>query len=270
MATSIEAGTRPGYADLNNMQELRAEHAEAFARQVFLTCATDFDRPVAELEVLDVGSGYGGMTVVMAKSSARVVGLEPMSEMHEVAIRAAAGRPNIEFRHGGVETLTEVEAYDLVVLDNVYEHLPNQADALKRIDRALRPGGVVYMLMPNKLWPMEVHYHLPFLSWLPVKWANRYLRLTKRGSDYSDASYAVTWWGLRKGLKVRSAWTWEFRLPVDRMATQAGTPLHYRIGMSAIQRFPSLWILSKSFLVVVKKEGQSSPSENADSRSWRE
>lgn len=252
--TSVALRTRPGYVDYREMQEFSSAHATGFAAQVLATCRADLPKPADALEVLDVGSGYGPAAAVLAQTCRSVVGMEPMSELYEASVRLASGISNLTFRHAGVEDLDEVDAYDLIVLDNVYEHLPNQVDALERIDRALRPGGVVYLLMPNRLWPMEVHYELPFLAWLPLRWANRYLRLTGRGSDYTDASYAPTWWALRRALRAHPHWSWRFSLPADPTATHAGNPLHYRVGMAVLRRFPGLWVISKSFLVVVKKE----------------
>jgi hypothetical protein len=106
--------------------------------------------------------------------------------------------------------------------------------------------------MPNRLWPREVHYGLPFLSWLPLPLANRYLRWSGRGTDYTDASYARTYWSLRRHLNTHD-WTWRFTLPADPTSTHLGTPLHYRVGMAALRRAPALWAISKAHLVIAKK-----------------
>jgi SAM-dependent methyltransferase len=235
-----------------DMRGLSSAAAPGFAGQVLLTCGPDLSKPSEELDVLDVGSGYGFAAAVLAESCRTVVGMEPTSELHTEALPLAEGRPNLSFVHAGVEALDAVAAYDLIVLDNVYEHLANQDEALERMHRALRPGGVLYMLMPNRLWPLEVHYGLPFLSWLPLRAANVYLRWSGRGTDYTDASYARTYWALRRSLG-RHTWSWRFALPADPGATHAGTPLHYRLGMAAIRRWPALWAVSKSFLVVARK-----------------
>jgi SAM-dependent methyltransferase len=139
------------------------------------------------------------------------------------------------------------------VLDNVYEHLPDHALALSRISGALRPGGTLYLLTPNRLWPIEAHYRLPFLSWLPLRAANQYLRLSGRGSDYTDASFAPTYRALKRQLDARPEIEWTFALPGDPQATASGAPLHYRAGMAAIRKLPALWAISKAFLVVARK-----------------
>lgn len=86
----------------------------------------------------------------------------------------------------------------MAVLDNVLEHLDDQHDALERIASCLRPGGVAYILVPNRWWPIEAHYSLPFLAWLPLPLATRYLRWSGRGSDYTDASYAPSYLRMRR------------------------------------------------------------------------
>ncbi len=254
--SQLEKGraTRPAYTYYKDMEEISRTHATAFARQILLTTAPDLPKPAGQLDVLDVGCGYGFGAAVLAETCRSVVGLEPMADLYETATRLAAGVPGLSFRHGRIEDLEDVERYDLVVLDNVYEHLPDPATALHRIDRALRPGGVVYLLMPNRLWPVEVHYALPFLGWLPLPWANRYLRLSGRGTDFTDASHAPTLWGLRHQLRQHTDWSWRLTLPADPSATHLGRPLHYRLGMAALRYLPALWAVSKSFLVVARKD----------------
>ena len=111
--------------------------------------------------------------------------------------------------------------------------------------------GVVYILVPNKWWPIEAHYRLPFLAWLPLSWADRYLRVTRRGTAYEDASYAPSYARLNETLN-EVGFSVHFVLPGRRDATMAGAPLHYRLGMRAIERWPALWRLSKAFLVIAK------------------
>lgn len=248
-------GDRPEYDRYRDFSESRGPLAEAFARQIMATVSPSLPRPLADCDVLDVGSGYGGTALVLADHCGSVVGLEPAEHLYRTAVETAAKAPDarVHFVLGGVEQLTDVEAFDLVVLDNVYEHLPDHDGALEAVARALRTGGVLYLLVPNKLWPIEAHYGLPFLSWLPLRWANRYLRLARKGTSYEDASYAPTSWQLRRALGRQSALSFDFVLPGDPGATVAGTPWHYRLGMVLLRRFPALWVLSKALLVVAVK-----------------
>ena len=248
---------RPSYDEFTDFRTSRDGLAAAMARQALLTTKPWLPGPDAELDVLDVGSGYGGTSIALARECRTVVALEPAQHLHESAVATAGDAfDNLELVHGGIEDLSRDEAFDLVVLDNVYEHLPDHGAALAAISRALRPGGVLYLLVPNKLWPVEAHYKLPFLAWLPLRLANRYLRWSGRGTSYEDASYAPTYWGLRRALRAHPELAFEFVLPGDPAATKAGTRPHYRAGMWALRRVPSLWCISKALLVVaVKRPG---------------
>jgi SAM-dependent methyltransferase len=254
---------RPEYDRYRDFSTSRTELADRLASQALATVQPWLTKRIEDLDVLDAGSGYGGTAIALSRLCASVVGCEPASALHEAAQASLAREDHgqVEFVHSGVEELEFDEAFDLVILDNVYEHLPDHDAALAAIGRALRPEGVLYVLVPNKLWPIEAHYDLPFLSWLPVPLADRYLRLTRRGNSYQDASYAPTYWRLKKALKKHGL-TYEFVLPADPGATVAGTPWHYRTGMALLRRFPSLWSISKALLVVaVKPRGSSVETE---------
>ena len=230
--------------------------AADFARQILATTASRLLRPFSELYVLDVGCGHGATALELARHCRHVVGLEPGRTLYESGLRLLAERPvgNIELRHARIEELDAEDRYDLVVLDNVFEHLPDQEAALTILSRALLPGGVMYILTPNKLWPVEAHYRLPFLGWLPLRWANAYLRLSGRGTDYTDASYAPTYGRIRRLFAAHPELRFSFVLPANLSLSYGGVPFHYRVGVALIRRFPSLWRISKSLLVLAWKE----------------
>lgn len=250
-------GEQPAYNSYDPMDESRGPMAAQFAAQVLDTTRAFRSVPDADLDVLDLGCGYGHTALELARRCRSVHGMEPTSELAAAAARLAAesGLPHFTAAQGGTEDLTAREAYDLVVLDNVYEHLPAQRDALQRIVAALRPGGVLFLLTPNKLWPIEAHYRLPFLSYLPLRAANAYLRASGRGHDYEDASYAPTLGSLRRDFDSVPELSWRCVLPACPEATMSGAPLHYRVGMRLIERNPRLWAVSKALLVVARKEG---------------
>jgi 2-polyprenyl-3-methyl-5-hydroxy-6-metoxy-1,4-benzoquinol methylase len=247
-----DAGIRPSYDQGEHaMLESRAPQARAFAKQIL-----DTVRPfVTPRTVLDVGCGYGHTALELARHCEEVVGIEPYEELARHGMELAKTVSNLEIRHQGIYELADTNRFDLVVLDNVFEHLPDQPRALDKLSAALRPGGALYLLMPNKLWPIEVHYRLPFLSYLPLPLANRYLRLTKRGTDYTDASYAPTYFGLQRLLDAHPELDYHFVLPADVSLAAGGGALHYKLGVAAIRRLPWLWAISKAFLVVATKHG---------------
>jgi hypothetical protein len=91
------------------------------------------------------------------------------------------------------------------------------------------------------------------LSYLPLPLANLYLQWTGRGTDYTDASYAPTYWRLNRLLRARKELSFSYVLPADLSLTTSGNAWHYRLGAAAIRCCPLLWAISKALLVVVKK-----------------
>ena len=57
------------------------------------------------------------------------------------------------------------ETFDVVVLNHVYEHIPDAGRAFDEVWRILRPAIVV--ASPNRLAAIEPHHKLLGLSWLP-------------------------------------------------------------------------------------------------------
>ena len=249
---------RPTYDRLGDgMMGRRAALGDQFARQIAATTARDLPRPLADCDVLDLGCGYGHTALALSQMARRVVGVEPSATLASSARALAAdkGGGKLTIERGGQDLLTTWPArFDLVVLDNVLEHIADQRALLGHIATTLRPGGVLYLLVPNRLWPIEHHYNLPALGWLPLPLANLYLRASGRGTSYADAAFAPTSWSLGDLLDSSCAFDWRFQLPADLSLTQGGGPV-YHAGVAALQRWPALWTISKALLVVAVRRG---------------
>jgi len=81
------------------------------------------------------------------------------------------------------------ESLDFVMLNHIYEHVPDPVQLFRDTYRVLRPGGRAYVTAGSRLAVMEPHYRLPFLSWLPDGAAGAYLRVTGRGRSYGDIRF---------------------------------------------------------------------------------
>lgn len=252
---SAAAGDFPEYERSHHPMRERQRWAAAFAKQIELTAGPLLDVPFSKCRVLDIGCGYGHTALELARRCGAVVGIEPNPALVREAKAAAAssGLDSVEILHRNVGDMDAPASFDLAIMDNVLEHIEDQRQALHRMSALLTVGGVAFLLIPNKLWPVEVHYRLPFLSYLPLPAANLYLRVTGRGRDYRDASYAPTYFGLSRLLCERPELTARFTLPADTSLAQGGASRTYRVGTELIRRWPALWAISKSFLVLAKK-----------------
>src|SRR5262249_22022226 len=89
--------------------------------------------------------------------------------------------PDIE--QGNVEQ-TDIgdSLYDAIYANSVFEHIEHWPIALRRIYRALKPGGFFFFTSTNKFSFTSDEYSTPFYGWLPNRWRYR-LRVARQGPD---------------------------------------------------------------------------------------
>ncbi len=95
-------------------------------------------------EALDVGCASGAFLTIMSRRGWRVTGVEPSTELAELA--RAGGH---DVRHGVLETQGFCDnRFDLVSLLHVIEHVPRPLELLNEIARVTRPGGHLILATP--------------------------------------------------------------------------------------------------------------------------
>jgi SAM-dependent methyltransferase len=143
--------------------------------------------PLRGRRVLDAGCGAGEYARALAALGAKVCGVEIDGE------KLAKSRVGADVRahlvQGDLERTPFASAcFDVVLLNEVIEHVPDDAAALREAFRLLRPGGALVVFAPNRLFPFETHgIHLrrsgravshvwPGVPWLPLPLLRAFFR----------------------------------------------------------------------------------------------
>jgi SAM-dependent methyltransferase len=97
--------------------------------------------------ILDIGAGRGELLRAAVEGDWEAVGIEPSAEF----ARYATEYSRAEVIAKSIEDCTfESTSFDVVVLGAVLEHLYNPDQIIREIARILRPGGVLFVDVPNE------------------------------------------------------------------------------------------------------------------------
>jgi len=100
--------------------------------------------------ILDVGCAQGGLLKELRSLGFRNLhGIDPSLKCVEVC-----RQQNLEVYKGSITELAERDVYlshgyDVVVLNHVLEHIPDVAGALEAARKLLKPGGLLYIEVPD-------------------------------------------------------------------------------------------------------------------------
>ena len=111
-----------------------------------------FRRPLAGLDVLDVGCGGGLLCEPMARLGARVTGIDAgRDNIRVAAAHARAGRLKIAYRAATPEVLARERArFDVVLNMEVIEHVADAKAFIATAAALVRPGGIMVLATLNR------------------------------------------------------------------------------------------------------------------------
>ena len=175
------------------------------------------------LSVLDLGSGEGGTSKVFSDDNF-VVSLDiSLIRFHrqDQTVNSAAGIPSEEIESSSKKSSTinkdrflpslEVtkincvngsalqlpfsnHSFDLIIIQDVIEHLTNVSDLYSEVKRVLKINGSIYLSTPNKYsifnFITDPHFGLPLLSLLKRESIKKYFLKYFRKDDYNRKDIA--------------------------------------------------------------------------------
>jgi SAM-dependent methyltransferase len=129
--------------------------------------------PLEGARILDIGCGLGVYVRKFREFSDRVFGIDIDPKRLREGAKTTPGLllavgEYLPFRDG---------TFDVVVLNEVIEHVRDDAATMREAMRILAGGGRIVVYAPNRLFPFETHGvylgkrfvfgNIPFVNWLP-------------------------------------------------------------------------------------------------------
>jgi 2-polyprenyl-3-methyl-5-hydroxy-6-metoxy-1,4-benzoquinol methylase len=147
------------------------------------------------LSCIDIGCGSGGISLHLAPYFKHVCAFDP--EPWQRCQEYVAQAPNLSFREESIESLSLAgDSVDIVICNQVNEHVPCPETLIAQVFRILKPGGICYFAGPNLLNPIEPHVYWPFIHWIPRRMALAILRVIAP-HKVLDA-HSTTYWRLNR------------------------------------------------------------------------
>lgn len=156
--------------------------------------------PLEGARILDIGCGLGVYVRKFREFSDRVYGIDIDEKRLKKGAETTPGLmlavgEHLPFRDG---------LFDVIVLNEVIEHVQDDAATLAEAERILAPGGRIVIYAPNRLYPFETHGiyvgsrfvfgNIPFINWLPNPLRNK---LVPHARAYTKAGMRRTYGNLR-------------------------------------------------------------------------
>ena len=107
-------------------------------------------------KVIDCGCGSGSYVLALRELGADAYGIEyseqKVRKFKELGIEAE------RIQTGNIEEIDAAdETFDVALLNEVLEHVPNDRKTLSEVYRILKPGGMLVIFSPNRWYPFETH-----------------------------------------------------------------------------------------------------------------
>lgn len=152
---------------------------------------------------VDLGCGSGGMAATLAPYVERIIGVDPEPWPDWKNIESST--PNLSFITAPCDKTTPPlppQSADVIICNQVYEHVASPQNLVANIHRLLKPGGICYFAGPNLLWPIEPHLLWPFIHWLPRRIAQRGMTLLGSSQAGLFDAHSTHYWKLKGWMKA--------------------------------------------------------------------
>ncbi|MGB0971451.1 MAG: class I SAM-dependent methyltransferase [Mycobacterium sp.] len=226
-------------------------------------------REHSSIRVLDVGCGRGDTVAWLVEQGFDAFGIDVRQE-YVANGRAYLGPDRLSVLEGTAYPYPD-DYFDIVISDEVFEHVADLDELAREVARTTKPGGVGLHVFPAKWTLIEPHLGAPLVHWLPkgklrrgairlllsAGWTAPYFAeftLDERTQIFSEYSDSETFY--RRPAAIRRALesvglSVDFReISLERLLFKLGNPrLPYLVGRLAALAYRNTRVM---YLTTVK------------------
>lgn len=215
-------------------------------------------------KVIDCGCGEGHYVLSLLKTySVNAFGIEYQKDK----VLSAHKVPELRDRiiHSDIEHIPYPDQYfDVALLNEVLEHIPDEKRALSEIHRVLVKGGLVIIFAPNRWYPFETHgvrlrktgknvpFWVPLIPYIPLSIGNRIFEYWARNYWQSEIIHFIK--SARFEVVVRE-WIWQ---TFENISGRQPSLVHHllpilRLVSKLCQKLPVIKRFGVSQVIVARK-----------------
>jgi len=136
--------------------------------------------PDVSTKILDVGSGPGTFLEEKYKQKKNITALD-ISEEYLKLVKTRY--PDVKIIKGNALKLPfKDKSIDIIFSNAVIEHVGNYKKQKIFADEIRRVSKKYFVTTPNKHFPFEPHYRLPFYQWIPKKLQKKFSKFANIGN----------------------------------------------------------------------------------------
>jgi 2-polyprenyl-3-methyl-5-hydroxy-6-metoxy-1,4-benzoquinol methylase len=183
--------------------------------------------------MLELGCGRGELLAGAARRDWSVCGVEMTEEFADIA-----SERDIEIEYSSIEKCLSLQGtYDVILLAAILEHLYEPVKTLRRVREALRPGGLVFIDVPNEL-SLAMRFGNFYMRAQGKDWT---INLSPTFSPYHVAGYSPS--ALRYALKTNGFEIHTLKVVKWHMEINQGNTLTQKIQSSVFNVVQSIGAL---------------------------
>ena len=134
--------------EIKHVRLLKTLTAELYLKKLFKYLNISYSRKITgNCKLLEIGTGMGDFLEAARKKGFDVTGLE----FSESSVKQAMDYPKLQGKVicGTINNLKHKDHFDVIVINDVLEHIRNPNDFLHKIYSLLKKGGVLFCTVPS-------------------------------------------------------------------------------------------------------------------------